>query len=199
MNELLKINYETEQPTVSVSDILKTLDQCNGFTQFFIAISKMKVKFDREELKVLIKALRKYYPKYGVESITYLIDSIHAEMALPCKSIEVRKLSESAMRKEILNNFNKIFPGFNNVEIEKSVVGIGRIDIYAEKDERPVIIELKINKKNPNQQLLSYGVAFKNPILIGITELPLEEKQKVSGIKYYSLLELKEEIDNWII
>lgn len=157
------------------------------------------MQFDREELKILIKALRNYYFKYGVETITYLIDSIHAEMTLPCNSVEARKFSESVMRKEILNNFNKIFPDFYNIETEKSVGGIGRIDIYAEKGERPVIIELKINKKNPNQQLISYGAAFKNPILIGITELPLDEKQKVSGIKYYSLLELKEEIDNWII
>lgn len=199
MNELLRINYDSEQPTVSVSDIWKVLDQCNDFTQFFIASSEMKLKFDREELKILIKALRKYYSKYGVESITYLIDSIHAEMALPYNSLEARKFSESAMRKEILNNFGEIFPDFSNVETEKSVNGIGRIDIYAEENGRPVIIELKINKKNPNQQLLSYGAAFKNPILIGITELPLDEKQRISGIKYYSLSELKEGIDNWII
>lgn len=199
MNDLIKINYETEQPTVSTRDICEILDQCSDFTQFFIACSEMKLKFDREELKILIKALRNYYFKYGVETITYLIDSIHAEMTLPCNSVEARKFSESVMRMEIPNNFNKIFPDFNNIETEKSVGGIGRIDIYAEKGKRPVIIELKINKKNPNQQLISYGAAFKNPILIGIAELPLDEKQKVSGIKYYSLLELKEEIDNWII
>ena len=199
MSDLIKINYETEQPTVSARDICKILDQYSDFTQFFIACSEMKLQFDREELKILIKALRNYYFKYGVETITYLIDSIHAEMTLPCNSVEARKFSESVMRKEILNNFNKIFQAFYNIETEKSVGGIGRIDIYAEKGERPVIIELKINKKNPNQQLISYGAAFKNPILIGITELPLDEKQKVSGIKYYSLLELKEEIDNWII
>lgn len=45
MNELLKINFETEEPTVSVSDIWKVLDQCNDFTQFFIASSEMKLKF----------------------------------------------------------------------------------------------------------------------------------------------------------
>lgn len=199
MNELLKINFDSEKPTVSVSDIWKVLDQCDDFTQFFIASSEMKLKFDREELRVLIKALRKYYLKYGVDSITYLIDSIHAEMALPCNSVEARKFSESIMRKELLNNFSKIFPSFSNVETEKNVDGIGRIDIYAEENGKPVIIELKTNKRNPNQQLLSYGSAFKNPILIGITELPLEEKQKVSGIKYYSLSELKEGIDNWIV
>lgn len=199
MNEILTINYESENPTVSAFDIWEVLDRCEDFTQFFIACSEMKVKFDRDELRVLANALRKYYAKYGCDCMAYLIDSIQAEMTMPCKGVASRRLSEKVMKKEILNNFNKIFPCFDNVETEKSVNGIGRIDIYAEKDKRPVIIELKINRKNPNQQLLAYGLAFKNPILIGITEKPIRQEQKIQGIEYYALSELKEEIDNWIV
>ena len=189
MNGLLKINYKEEK--MSVTDICEVLDQCNDFTQFFIACSEMKVQFDREGLRILIDALRKYYSKYGAESIAYLIDSIHAEMALPCNNVVTRKLSESTMRKRILDNFDKIFPECDHIQIEKNVKGIGRIDIYTEKNGRTVIIELKIGRKNPNQQLLAYSAGFENPILIGITEFPLDEEQKISGIEYFSLHELE--------
>ena len=90
-----------------------------------------------------------------------------------------------------MDNFDKIFPECDHIQIEKNVKGIGRIDIYTEKNGRPVIIELKIGRKNPNQQLLAYSAGFENPILIGITEFPLDEEQKISGIEYFSLHELE--------
>ena len=190
MEELLKINHDTEQPTVSARDLHEALDKCEDFSEFFVSCSKMKVGFNRENLKTLINVLRMFYEKYGAEIIAYLIDTIQAEMVLPCKTTEKREKSEANMKKQILNNINKIFPDFNNIESEKTIDGIGRVDIYAEKNGTPVIIELKTGKKNPNQQLLSYGASFDSPILIGITELPLGQKQKIPDIVYYSFHEL---------
>lgn len=199
MNELIRINYEAENPTVSARELYEELDACENFMDFFIKSSEMKLRFGRENLKMLITVLRKFYSKYGAESIIYLSDSIYAEMALPCNSIEAEKFSESMMKKEILNNFDKIFPQYDCVKTEKCIKGIGRIDIYAEENGRPVIIELKISNKSPNQQLLAYGANFENPMLIGITELPLEKERKIPGVKYFSLGELRKKIDNWII
>ena len=42
MNEILTINYESENPTVSAFDIWEVLDRCEDFTQFFIALNSMK-------------------------------------------------------------------------------------------------------------------------------------------------------------
>ena len=187
MNELIIYNYNKETQMTSVENLIKILARCKNFKEFFIVCSEMKLRFNRMELKMLISALRNFYSIHGVESITYLIDSIHADMVLPCNSEGARKYSEAQMKKEILNNFNKIFPRYKFIETEKIVSGIGRIDIYAEKESQPVIIELKIDRKNPNQQLIAYSSEFKNPILIGITELPLDEKQKIAGIEYLSL------------
>ena len=47
MNELIKVNIDTQ--TVSARDICKILDQYSDFTQFFIACSEMKLRFDSEE------------------------------------------------------------------------------------------------------------------------------------------------------
>ena len=55
-----------------------------------------------------------------------------------------------------------------------------------------------IERKNPNQQLLSYGSNFDNPILIGITETPFDNGSKIDGIEYYTFSELKDGVNNWV-
>jgi len=197
MNELIRINYESEQPTVS--DFKKRLDTCKSFEEFFIKVSKIKVASDREELRELQKIIQGFMAKYGHEAIIYLNDCISAEIVLPCKSKESILHKESQIKKEILNNFNGIFPEYDFVETEKSVDSIGRIDIYAKHKERPVIIELKTGHTNPNSQLIAYGSKFKDPILIGITEEPLPENKKMNNITYLVFNELKGGVKTWII
>ena len=48
------------------------------------------------------------------------------------------------------------------------LIEAGEVQAVEKETNRDVIIELKIGKCNPNNQLLSYGYYFFNPILIGI-------------------------------
>lgn len=54
MEEVLKVNYDTEQPTVSERDLHEALDKCEDLSEFFVSCSKMKVGFNRENLKTLL-------------------------------------------------------------------------------------------------------------------------------------------------
>lgn len=143
---------------------------------------------DRDELKELLKLMDNYYADYTSAAIAYLKDCIQTEMFISCKS-KIRQ--EKMMQTEIVNNFNSLFPDYTFICTEKKVEGVGRIDIYALYGERPVIIELKVRHKNPNGQLLAYATKFENPILIGITQEPIQEENKISGIKYLIFDELK--------
>lgn len=197
MNEIITVNIDTQ--TVSARELHKKLNKHNDFKDFFIEVSEMKVSMDMEELKLLRMVVKTFSCKFGSEAVVYLADSIDAEMALPVKSLDVRKASEEKMKEEILNNFNSIFPDYKFIGCEKQVDGIGRIDIYALCGERSVIIELKTGSKNPNTQLIAYGSKFENPILIGITEKEIDKERKINGISYFTLSELREGVEQWII
>lgn len=196
MNELK--NYKFDDETVEKEDLLKVLDSCKNFTEFFIACSELKSVLNNADLKILAQVIYEYSEIYGLRTIILLAETLYDDLNLPYRSIEARECTEAKMKKEILDNFDKIFPGCDNIEEEKYVKGIGKIDIYAEKNGRPIIIELKIDRKNPNQQLLSYGSNFDNPILIGITETPFDNGRKIDGIEYYTFSELKDGVNNWV-
>lgn len=196
MNELK--NYKFDDETVEKEDLLKVLDSCKNFTEFFIACSELKSALNNADLRILAQVIYEYSEIYGLRTIILLAETLYADLNLPYRSIKARECTEAKMKKEILDNFDKIFPGCDHIEEEKYVKGIGKIDIYAEKNGRPIIIELKIDRKNPNQQLLSYGSNFDNPILIGITETPFDNGSKIDGIEYYTFSELKDGVNNLV-
>ena len=198
-NEIIKINYDGDEPTVSARELYESLSKYNDFIDFYVEVSKLKVSFCREELRQLQEAVKMFALKFGSSAIVYLEDSISTEMTLPCKSKEARKDNESNMKIQIVNNFKKIFPDYSFVCCEKAVEGIGRIDIFATYKERAVIIELKTGNRNPNSQLIAYGSKFENPILIGITEQEIGEEKKLNNIEYFTFNELKEGVEQWII
>ena len=179
--------------------IRERLKQCRNFKDFFVEVSKMKVIYDIDDLKKLQKIIKEFVPVYGSEAIVYLSDCISTERVLPCKSEEARHFREKQMQKEISDNFSSIFPEFEFVQTEKSISGIGRIDILAKKGEQPVIIELKAGRQNPNKQLIAYASKFKNPVLIGITEEPLPKDSILQEIQYYLFSDLKEGAETWIL
>lgn len=195
--DLNEIDSGYGKPIVCLKDIFeikRQLDMCNDFESFFVKTSELKVSLDLEGLKVLKDLMRCYYSKFGVTPMVYLRDCIQADMCLPINR-PLREYSEAEMRKEIVENFSKIFPELHFICTEKEVDGVGRIDVFAEDATlRPVIIELKSRNKNPNKQLLGYGATFENPVLIGITEWEFEESKKIAGIEYYSFREIQKKI-----
>lgn len=197
MQELIKVDIDTQ--TVSARELHKQLNKCMSFKEFFIKVSECRVLFDFEELRVLREVVKKYSVKYGSEAIVYLADSISCERTLPCKSLEARKNEESEMKRQIVNNFNTLFPNFKFVSCEKEVPGVGRIDIYAMCDDRAVIIEIKTENKNPNAQLLAYSYKFDNPILIGITQRRIGKERQLEGAHYFTFDELKGMVKEWVI
>lgn len=62
--------------------------------------------------------------------------------------------------------------------------GEGIIDLYGEKDGRPVIIELKKYAFNPSPQLKKYSKYFNSPMLIGITENPFKGRGRIEEATY---------------
>lgn len=95
--------------------------------------------------------------------------------------------SENQFRRKIINHFGDLFPELDFKEIEKPTRN-GRIDIYAEAktDRRPVLMELKIDGKNPTGQLLEYALDFKSPRLIAITRKPVDKAARVKGVEYFT-------------
>lgn len=197
MSELITVNFDTQ--TISEKELYEKLNKCNEFKDFYVEVSKLKVSFCIEELRQLQTVVKRFVFKFGSDAIVYLADAIVTEMTLPCKSTEARKENEANMKRQIVNNFNKIFPNYSFVCCEKAVDGIGRIDIYALCEQRSVIIELKTGNKNPNSQLIAYGSKFDNPILIGITEQEIDEDRKLNNVTYFTFDELKDGVEQWIV
>lgn len=188
MNELMKVSYDSDRPTV----LGRALDEIENFVDFYIAVSKLKVEFSRDNLIELRDYIDKFISLFGKTAITYLKDDITAEMCLQCKREPEDIKTEKEYQAELISDFSKIFPWCTLIGSEISVIGVGRIDILATDNAtgNPVIMELKIKNKNPNAQLLAYSSHYKNPILIGITETDIDVKQKLENIKYYTFKEL---------
>lgn len=171
-----------------IRDMLKT-DM--SFEDYFISVCELKVSLDKEFLKDLRKVVKENANGYSDDAIAYLCDCIDTEKLLPCNQ-ETRKFKEKQMCQEVVENFEKYFPEYVFVQTEKKVLGVGRIDIYALHNNKPVIIELKAENKNPNLQLIAYGSRFIDRELVAITEKELPEKEKVPEIKYYTINDLRE-------
>jgi RecB family endonuclease NucS len=161
-------NYTAER-------MLTELLECETFEKFFTKVSKIKLdireKEEFDDLCLAIESMRLIY-NFDIGACAYLKDSLLAEYVMRVYGSPTNNLKEVDMSDYIVQNFNKIFPDYKFIKREEPVEPIGRIDILANDNitKRPVIIELKVKKKNPNTQLLAYGENFNNPILIGITE-----------------------------
>ena len=199
MNEIIKVSYQNENPTVLGRELHKALESARNFTEFFVKVSEFRINMSRDELKILRSVLVEFASKYGAIAITYLADTIDAERVLPCKQETPRKFKEKQMQSSLLDNFCYAFPNYNLVGAEIPIDGIGRIDILAEDKEskQAVIIELKAGSRNPNTQLLAYATEYENPILIGITEIELNPSSRNNDIIYYTFSELKEGAAQW--
>lgn len=93
--------------------------------------------------------------------------------------------SEPKFQKEVIENFNSIFPDYIFVAKEVTVE-LGRIDILAKdiNGGRDVIIELKIKDGNGKGQLLRYAKSYKNPILINLSEKEVAENRRNKKVIY---------------
>lgn len=190
MNSLIKIDVnENYEQVVSARELLESLSDIEDFQEFFIKVSELKVSFGRDNLRTLAGVVRLFVLRFDHVAITYLADNIDAERALPCKAFNVKQKTEKEYLNEIVLKFDTIFPDFKLVGTEVVVPGIGRIDMLCKHrhNNKDVIIELKMSGKNPNTQLVAYGSAYENPILIGITEKPISEQQAIDSIIYLTL------------
>jgi RecB family endonuclease NucS len=180
--------------------MLTELFDCNTFEKFFVKVSKIKLaireKEEFDDLYLAIESMRLLY-KFDLTACIYLKDSVMSERVMRLLGTSNNDLKEKEMSDYIVDNFTKIFPNYTFVKREVPVEPIGRIDILAKdtNTDKPVIMELKIKKKNPNTQLLAYGKNYKNPILIGITEDELDKKKKLSNITYMHFSQIKSMCD----
>jgi len=200
MNNLIPINYDNDRQTVSARMLHEKLDNICDFKEFYIAVSKLKVDLLKSDLRILRDTVNTFCSKFGADAIVYLADCITAEMILPCKSEEVRQFKEKQLQNELLINFNAAFPKYYLLGSEIPVDGIGRIDILAEETEtgREIIFELKVGSGNPNKQLIAYASKFNNPILIGVTEFPINDSMKLQNVIYLTFDEIKKSSKQWL-
>lgn len=173
--------------------IEKILEQDMTFEEYFVCVCELKVSLDKEHLKILRNVVKKNVNRYPANVVAYLCDCIDTEKLLPCNR-DTRKTIELQMKNEVIKNFAQYFPEYTFIETEKVVSGVGRIDIFASHNNKPVIIELKIAGKSPNAQLIAYSSKFKGAELIGITEKEIPEELKISDIKYFTITELRQRI-----
>lgn len=171
------------------NQLLKELLACPDFESFFVKVNSLKTHMDVSELYQVNRILGRNDFGYSASTITYLRDCIMSEIVYMRSTKEI-KHDETSVKEKIVENFQKVFPHFRFVKEEYTVENIGRIDIFAKDVEsgRPVIIELKMGARSPNQQLFAYGREFKNPILVGVTQYPV--KYKSPEIQYYTYSEL---------
>lgn len=185
INAILYIN------DIKISDYLM---KYNKFEEFFIEFLKIKIESNNLELKLLRKELNNpiYYTLYKSESLTYLKDILDIEIYYYNQTDRKENITEKQIQDYIIQNFNKIFPNYIFVGKEICVDKIGKIDILAKDKEsgRDVIIEIKKGEQNPNKQLLAYAKGYKNPILIGITNM--DKKFYLDNIKYISVPNIQE-------
>lgn len=163
---------------------MNELTKCNTFEEFFIEVSKLRVSETVDGLRELRKTLSET-TRFDREAIVYLMDCIDIEIVNNLKTSKNTENTESQMKKRVVEKFSELFPDFEFIKTEYEVP-TGRIDILANEisSNRPAIIELKINKGNPNKQLIAYGSHFINPILIGVTQEELPERVKLEEIRY---------------
>ena len=111
------------------------------------------------------------------DSLLYF-SNVNSKIESNLKSKE--KESEYEYEKRVIENFSIIFPNFKFIKNQVVLEGNERIDILAESNssKRKVIIELKINNKNPKRQLLLYASYYENPILISLTKEECKNKHK---------------------
>ena len=176
--------------------LVKALFGCKDFEEFFYRVSTYKDMFHRDELHILLQVMNVFQDEYDFEKFQFLKEYIIAWSVLPmCNPVERGKVERDYQIK-IIDNFKKIFPEYKFVGSERKTSCGGRIDILAEKDNRPVIIELKVGKKNPSNQLLAYATDFNNPILIGISEEEVDSKNRSKSIQYLTYKELFKRIQS---
>jgi len=113
---------------------------------------------------------------------------------------------EKRMKEFIVANFDTLFPDYYFESTERRC-NTGIIDILAGEKKsaivgllpgpyrfgRPVIIELKVDNRDPTPQLLRYAPCFENPILVGVTQRSLPIEWLHDDVQYYFLRECDNE------
>ena len=133
---------------------------------------------------------------YHTNTIPNRLGEILRSYALTENAIFNKPHSESSIaeRDYVKYLFDKMycFHDIDFIQREYEVPGIGKIDILGKQiiTDRPVVIECKLDNKNPNKQLIAYGSHFDNPILIGITEEPIPKKMQLPNINYLTYYEM---------
>ena len=174
-------------------NIYARLRKHTDFEGFFVDVCKLKTQFSKSKLKNLHDIMDLFAENpFSRSAIVYIKDCILCEGVLPFNRHPERKSEESSKKQEIIKRFHAIFPAYSLLGCEVSVTGIGRIDLLATEvaTGRYVIIELKAGGKNPSQQLVAYAFAYDDPILIGISEIPISKNNRISDVTYYTFEEL---------
>ena len=169
MNEIIKIDSDNK---VSGRELHDWLEDTKTFQELFDVVYELMVCTDRNINKEIMSALdAPTFEKYG-KSLVYLQDMISMNRMLPCNFGNERNYKEKNLQKIIVDNFNTIFPHYELIGYEVVLKNVGRIDILGREKatDRDVVIEIKVDGHNPNQQLYAYGTHYRNPILIGIVD-----------------------------
>jgi hypothetical protein len=166
----------------SFNDFPQSID---NFEKFYAAVKGYCLGLEKVwEVDDLIEWIENNVLCLNSWSKAYLLDELLFHSAWVQKIEMNGKKKESFYVTNIIKNFDSIFPDYEFVKREKTIVG-GRVDIFA-KDKvtgRDVIIEVKVGCANPIKQLKRYYRCHGgNPILVAITQE--ECKKKDNGIVY---------------
>ncbi|MCQ4637227.1 hypothetical protein NE619_10885 [Anaerovorax odorimutans] len=134
--------------------------------------------------KLFFSALNELRGKFGGSTIGMLMD-VFAEAAYIAQDDHPRKESDYVIMIE--QGFEDIFPEFEFIKREAQIDNY-RLDILAKdkRSKKAVIFEVKMGRKDPTSQLLTYKKIFDKPLLIGITEKRLIEHQQHKDIYYFT-------------
>lgn len=144
--------------------------------EYWLVITKIKTKEALRDSIVFINRLL-LTQKEATEGKFYK-NIFHLQAALAGAKEGNEK--EIEFHKEIVLNFDKIFPNYDFVQSEYPLPDGDRIDILAKEKitERDVIMEIKTEGKSAHKQLRSYAYHFNKPILVNITRKKVINKRE---------------------
>lgn len=195
INGIIEIPRNKEYINKNIFDIiLKQMEvdknnniNIDSFDYLYMLIQNIRYDYTKELNSITIKAICDFldicFQRTGDEKYFYFkYDILNDYIFLREKEIE---FPEKKIQKYIVENFNNIFENISYIKDSYCINEENYIDILGEeiKTKRPVIIEIKKSNFDPNKQLIRYSKYFDNPILIAISEEPIN--LQLDNIKYY--------------
>lgn len=188
ISTLLQKNIDWDILRMEIDAILRQLSNVQNQEDLYAVAAFHQHWHNAVTNRILFSALNNLRSHFGNFYIDMLME-VFSEAAYIAQDDRHRKEADYARMVE--SGFSDIFPELNFVKREAVFDGF-YVDLLAKESRsgRDVLFEFKLAANDPTPQLVKYAAFFVQPILIGVTEKKLLERQKKSDIYYFTYADL---------